>query len=706
MTVNPQIALARDFIENTATSVFLTGRAGTGKTTFLKNLRETSPKRMIVVAPTGVAAINAGGVTIHSFFQMPFGIYVPGMAHAAGEEIRRFSKVKIALIKSIDLLVIDEISMVRADLLDNIDEVLRRFRDRSKPFGGVQLLMIGDVQQLSPVTKDDEWAILKSHYRSPYFFESNALRQTAYVTIELKHIYRQTDREFIGLLARVRDNTVDRATLDALNARCRPDFDPPQSEGYITLSSHNATAKAINDRKLAALPGREYSFEASVEGEFPDYLYPCEETLRLKKDAQVMFTKNDHSPEKRYVNGTIGVVTAISADRIEVLPGGAGQAIAVEKDMWENLRYSIDPSTGQVISEMAGVFTQYPLRTAWAITIHKSQGLTFDRAVIDAADSFSHGQVYVALSRCRTLEGIVLRSPLPPQAIISDRAVGDFSHYVETNQPSEEHLDNLKQRYYYELLTELFDFRALFSHHKAVGRFLEEHLWRLYPKLAERWKESEKEFSARIMEVSLRFRLQIDRMSGPGCENDEHLRERVAKGAAYFSDQCASLVLPLLDAARVSIDNKEHKKTYGELLSRLGAALRIKLSTLNAALDRFSVTAHLEARAAAIAQGETASKPKAAKAAKEAKTEKEDPGRDILVPELFETLREWRLGEARRREVAAFVIATQKALTGIANTMPLTMQELMEIKGVGKTFAENYGQTVIKIISDYRDGKI
>lgn len=436
---NPELELARRFVERTATSVFLTGKAGTGKTTFLRELRARSPKRMIVLAPTGVAAINAGGVTIHSFFQLAFAPYVPeserGIAPDRPREAVRFSRQKIAIIKSIDLLVIDEISMVRADVLDAVSDVLRRFRDRRKPFGGVQLLLIGDVRQLAPVVRDEEWALLRTFYDSPFFFDSKALKQTDYVGIELQRVYRQSDGRFVELLNRVRDGRVDRNVLDELNRRYVPGFRPGDDEGYITLTSHNHTADAINERRLAELDAPSHTFEAEIEGAFPEYLYPTHPSLMLKKGAQVMFVKNDPSPEKRYYNGRIGTVTALDENRVEVLPRGESVPIAVEPAEWTNAKYVIDPDSKEISERIEGRFVQYPLRTAWAITIHKSQGLTFDRAVIDAAASFSHGQVYVALSRCRSLDGLVLSSPLDERCIVGDPTVQGFCERVSSERP-------------------------------------------------------------------------------------------------------------------------------------------------------------------------------------------------------------------------------------------------------------------------------
>ncbi|MDR2913143.1 MAG: AAA family ATPase [Alistipes sp.] len=714
MPTNPQIDLAHDFLACTGENIFLTGRAGTGKTTFLHELRKRSPKRMVVVAPTGIAAINAGGVTMHSFFQLPFGIFIPGSTREGGE-VRRFSKAKIAIIKSIDLLVIDEISMVRADLLDSVDDVLRRFRDRSRPFGGVQLLMIGDMQQLAPVVRDEEWALLRDYYASPYFFDSVALRRTSYTSIELQHIYRQSDTHFIDLLARVRDNRVDEQTLQALNERHCPDFDPPQSEGYITLTSHNHTARRINDDKLAVLSTPEYLFRAEIEGDFPEYLYPVEAELRLKEGAQVMFSKNDPSPEKRFMNGTIGTVTRLEDELIEVQPAAGGEPIVVEMAEWLNTKYAIDTATSSITEQTDGIFRQYPLRTAWAITIHKSQGLTFDRAIIDAADSFSHGQVYVALSRCRTLEGMVLRTPLRRGAIISDDTVDRFSRDVADNQPDDQTLSAFRKQYHESLLGELFDFEPLWRSWRAAGAYMEEGLAQLYPRLVERWHEAGGTLSSEVA-IGVRFRGQIARLMTDDYASDPVLAERVRKGADYFLERCAPLALLLSEAAASPVDNKEVKKRVGSLLERVGKELRVKLSTLAAMQQApFSVQAYLEVKGAAVAEVESGAgsrgKSKVDRKVSAGGTMGSAEGRaagsdeDILDPELFELLRAWRNALAREQGVSAFVIATQKALIGIANTRPSTVEQLAAIKGIGKVFIAKYGSAVLGIVADYGLGE-
>jgi hypothetical protein len=448
LQTNPKLELAANFIRYTDKHLFLTGKAGTGKTTFLRNLKNLTWKRHVVVAPTGVAAINAGGVTIHSFFQLPFGPQIPeelanrippdsADAKHSASRFQRFTREKINIIKSIDLLVIDEISMVRADMLDAIDAVLRRYRNRNIPFGGIQLLMIGDLQQLAPIAKEDEWRLLRDYYDSVYFFSSKALQKTDYVSIELTTIYRQSDEDFIRLLGKVRENKLDDQALAALEKRYIANFRPGPDEGYITLTTHNYQSQDINTYRLNELKGKTHSFDAEITDDFPSYNYPTDEILKLKVGAQVMFVKNDPSPLKVFYNGKIGKITGIDDDTIYVKCPGDDSLISVTPLEWQNCRYTLDEQTKEISETVIGSFRQYPLKLAWAVTIHKSQGLTFDKAIIDARQAFAHGQVYVALSRCRTLEGMVLSTSISSQALKTDLTVGDYVKKLEENAPDE-----------------------------------------------------------------------------------------------------------------------------------------------------------------------------------------------------------------------------------------------------------------------------
>ncbi|MDR2936004.1 MAG: AAA family ATPase [Rikenellaceae bacterium] len=704
MTTNTELDLARGFLEFTGTNIFLTGKAGTGKTTFLHNLRKDSPKRMIVVAPTGVAAIQAGGVTMHSLFQLPLGPYLPGAKRATEEKNRfanLFSKEKINIIRSIDLLVIDEVSMVRADVLDAVSDVLMRHRNSKKPFGGVQLLMIGDLQQLAPVVKDDEWALLRDHYPSPYFFDSCALRSTPYIPIELRQIFRQNDPVFIELLNRVRDNAVDAPTLATLNRRCIPGFSPSDGDGYIILTTHNNTARSVNDRKLAELDSAQFTYGAMIEGDFPEFSYPTDRVLVLKKGAQVMFLKNDPSPEKRYFNGKIGTVVCLDEKSIEVRPNGGSGPIHVELAEWTNTRYTINKDNNEITEVVDGRFLQYPLKTAWAITIHKSQGLTFERAVIDASASFSHGQVYVALSRCRSLEGMVLSTPLSPTAIINDTLVKRYTGGIEAAQPTESTLSVQRRAYVSDLLAELFDYRPLEIRLGILQRLMVEHLSRLYPALIERWQGFSSVFSREIVSVGETFQNQLRRLvaAAGDPENDPALTDRVTKGVAYFRAKEAKGLIPLLAASNVEIDNKETRRTIAEALDRVRELLAVKEATLLAASNGFTIAAHLKARAKALLEKSPFTTLRGMK-------KKVSASNDIANPELLEILRIWRKATADEQEVPPYAVLHQKGLIGICDKLPSTKKELLSIDRIGQSFMTKYGAQVLKIVKDYRMGRV
>ncbi len=530
MEANRELRTAWEFAEHTGTSIFLTGKAGTGKTTFLKTLKEHSSKRLIVVAPTGVAAINAAGVTIHSFFQLPPSIYVPGMAI---KDRFDYSKDKRRIMRTLDMLVIDEISMVRADLLDAIDVVLRRFRDAGKPFGGVQLLMIGDLQQLTPVVTAQDEPMLSRYYDTPYFFGSRALQQVSYVTIQLTHVYRQQDMRFISILNHVRDGQPTTDDLVALNRRVNTAFRPNASEGYIRLTTHNNKADSFNEMQLAMLKGEKHTYCAEVKGEFPQSSYPMDMDLVLKVGAQVMFIKNDTSPLHRYYNGRIGHVVRLSDTQIDVLCPGDSEPITVEMQEWENTKYVINEQTRVIEPQVQGTFKHYPLRLAWAITIHKSQGLTFERAIIDAGQSFAPGQVYVALSRCKSLEGMVLATPITQQGIINDQRVDQYITRQEAEAArSIEALPMLKEEYYRHQLIDLFDFNDLDSSVQMVHRTLLEY-FRGQPKLTDYMGTAVSALKHDVMDVAYKW-LTVIRQQSAAALHDAQFLERVKRSAGYF----------------------------------------------------------------------------------------------------------------------------------------------------------------------------
>lgn len=424
--------VARFIVEKTDMSLFLTGKAGTGKTTFLREVVRYTKKKCIVLAPTGIAAVNAGAMTIHSFFQFGLGPFVQGVIEPKSDF--RINKSKLELIRHLQLLIIDEVSMVRADLMDHIDVELRRIRRNSKPFGGVQLLMIGDLQQLPPIAHGGEDELLRQYYKTLYFFSSAALKSMKYSCIELKNVYRQTDRHFIDILNHARDCTLTSQDISDLNARYIPGFSPKPEDGYIRLMTHNRQVDYVNETEMEKLDSKPYTFVAAVTGTFPEESYPTADSLTLKKGAQVMFIKND--PERRFIYGTLGEVKSIDKNSIAVRLAESGMIIDVEPVEWQNIRYQFDEESKEISSKQIGRFKQYPLKAAWAITVHKSQGLTFDKAIIDVHAAFSPGQAYVALSRCRTLDGLVLSSPVSASVFMRDNAVDAYMNYI--SRPVEE----------------------------------------------------------------------------------------------------------------------------------------------------------------------------------------------------------------------------------------------------------------------------
>lgn len=701
--LNPQAQQAWNIIETTNTNLFLTGKAGTGKTTFLRRLKAESSKRIIVVAPTGIAAINAEGMTIHSFFQLSFAPFLPN--YSMKEQQYRFSKQKIRVIQSVDTLVIDEISMVRADLLDAVDSVLRRFRKNQQPFGGVQIVMIGDLGQLAPVAKDDEWQMLSRYYDTPYFFSSLALKRTPYAIIELTKVYRQRDNYFLDLLNKVRDNRADETVLKALNSRYVPGFQPRSDEGYIRLVTHNSQAQQENERQLRMLPTQAFTYRASIEGKYPEMLFPTDETLVLKKGAQVMFVKNDSSAEKAYYNGMIGTIEAISADGLSVRAKDTGEIINVEREKWDNTRYVLNEQTSEISEEVDGTFSQYPLKTAWAITVHKSQGLTFDRAIIDVQHAFTHGQTYVALSRCRMLEGLVLSAPLPMTAIIRDSAVDDFASHAVEHTPSDDQISMLQRNYFLSVLSELFDFRPLMNAFDRVLDLLTGHFKRTYPKLIMEFKVRSESIKTQLYDVAERFKLQYSQIviSSADYRNDAHLQERLVKGAEYFS-RTISDVEQLVRKTTVKTDNKELKKRWADLFPSLKEIVMQKRALLNVvSADGFSLNEFLHQRALVLAGkvGDTEAKPKTAAkptSGNKAPAAPKPAADEILHPDVLEALTDWRRERALKAHVPAYCIAQQKSLQQIANQLPQTQEALAAITSFGKVRAEKYGEEILAVI--------
>ena len=691
MHVNKELELAFDFIEKTDRNVFLTGKAGTGKTTFLHRLKSTTLKRMVVVAPTGVAAINAKGVTIHSFFQMPFGPIIPGQSQDKTAQQRKFNKKKIDIIRSLDLVVIDEISMVRADLLDGIDQVLRRYKDRNKVFGGAQILMIGDLQQLSPVARPNEWELLRPHYETMYFFSSNSFQQANAISIELTHIYRQDNQEFIAILNEIRNNNLSEASATILNKRFDPDFEPKKEDGYITLTTHNNRADAMNTAALAKLKTKTLKFKASIDGDFREHAYPTSELLSLKVGAQVMFIKNDSSPEKRYFNGKIGVITAMNTDTVTVQCGNELEEIDAGIEKWENITYTLDSATKEISENVVGEFSQIPLRLAWAITIHKSQGLTFEKAIIDAEASFAHGQTYVALSRCKTLEGIVLKSKISPSSIISDVTVQVFTKDISENLPDDQDLNDSEKAYELNLIAELFDYYPFLY---PVRRLLDIY----YTNKTSFQGELEAPLEAikdlgvtALLKVSAGFKRELLRLNNEpnSPENDALIKERFIKGVTYFISQTKENIDVPLSKLNFSVENAAVKTDFNNQLQLLEQLVNIKKTCLNAMVDGFERDTYIATRVKAVL--ETPRKARVLRVVVD----------NSKHPKLMISLKLLRTKLSNQEDVPPFQIFTQKSLFEMCDTLPVTPEQLRKVNGMGKIRVQKYGSVIIDIIDSY-----
>ena len=686
---------AERYVRFTGRSIFLTGKAGTGKTTFLKYITQSISKRFVILAPTGVAAINAGGSTIHSFFQLPLCPYLPDVKeliteYQMPERYRRLRKERLKIIRTLDLLIIDEISMVRADLLDAVDMSLRHYRRSSKPFGGVQLLMIGDAHQLSPVVKENERQYMAQVYPSPYFFHSKALQKLDYITIELHKVHRQKDADFLEILNAVREDRITHEVLQKLNSRVNA-FD--SESDVIRLTTHNSQADQVNSSKLAKLPGDPVMFEAEVEGEFPENSYPADSVLSLKKGAQVMFVRND--PEGRFYNGKIGIVESITDRGLITVTDQDGESIAVEPVDWENIEYALDESSGEIMPEVIGKFRQLPLRIAWAVTIHKSQGLTFDNVIIDAGAAFAFGQVYVALSRCRTLEGISLENPIRPSAIYSDSHVAVFNAGRQSLESVRSALDGEERRHTFDLLKDIFGIgdmvKALTAYRKAWAGTMEQ----LYP------SEYQRLIRYQIKAEDLRktgdtFRIQLTRIEGTPSEDDSYLNERIRKASEYYLPIVEEIRKYCIVIADLEVDNKEVKKRLKEDAEELFIQLDILCQTFESIIaEGFSIEKYGKIRTECQLEDRTKARKRLRKIIKSADTP------STVNEELREKLQEWRTERFKADNVPAYTIMHQSTLIEIASLVPKTMTELLSIKGLGKAKCEKYGQEILEITSKY-----
>ena len=738
--------LAERYIQETGISVFLTGKAGTGKTTFLKHIVAGCSKRLAVVAPTGVAAVNAGGVTIHSFFQLPLCPYLPDVKelvteYQMPEKNRSLRKDRVKILRTLELLIIDEISMVRADILDAIDATLKRYRKNDRPFGGVQLLMIGDVQQLPPVVTESEKPFMDQVYPSPFFFNSRAFRKLGYIVIELNKIHRQRDAEFTSMLNDIRTGNPSDQTLERLNRRLDPGFDPPSGEYWIRLTTHNHQSDAINREKMDALKGKSMIFKAEIDGNYPESAYPAETELRLKKGAQVMFTRNDTSGSSMYFNGKIGTVTELDPEII--VTDENGNEIIVNQEKWDNVRYEINPETQEIQAVNDGSFTQYPLRAAWAITIHKSQGLTFDRVIIDAGRAFSFGQVYVALSRCRSLEGIVLTTPITRRCTFRNTEVAIFENGYTPENQAVESLDNYRESYLVDKICSTFSLGRIASLSLKLEKLWKGSLGSVYPKISARFTAlvtgQDEDFSGveAIASVGTRFQSQIREIFADQSrcteDRDAFVNERISKACAYFTAQLGYYAKSIAPTCLVEIENKETQKVFKNIAEELLKELIFRLSLYRATMaDGFSVKLYsrvateceLEktgtlkscvrriisaSRAAADKDGGNAGTDKAndkkevPESGMDADTSDIDTEYDEATEKLLKVLKAWRKMKYEELHLPAFMIMHQKVLVQIAEEKPASREELMQINGFGKKQWDKYGEEILEIIEEYHN---
>lgn len=576
--LNDIAKLTADFINTTDRHVFLTGKAGTGKTTFLKHIVQHTHKKTIVAAPTGIAAINAQGVTLHSLLQLPFGAFIPERVVPPNVNTQfttlynlfsnlRFNSSKRQLIQEMELLIIDEVSMLRADLLDCIDHMLRYLRKRKDvPFGGAQILFIGDLLQLPPVVKDDEWNILKSYYNSSYFFEAKALSAQPLIHVELEKIYRQSDDQFIAILNRFRENEQRKEDIDFLNQLYKPEISEADAEGFIHLTTHNRKADNINAERLRALDSKSLTYQADISNDFPENSYPIPEKLVLKEGAQVMFIKNDPSGDGQFFNGKIGHVSKLSSGSIKVKFSN-GDEVDVPQYTWENKRYSLNKDTNEIDEKVLGSFTHFPLKLAWAVTVHKSQGLTFEKAILDLSGAFTQGQVYVALSRLTSLDGLVLSSRIPTDGFDISSSMREFSEAKPSLDELSGRLTKDRNEYLFQLISRHFDFEELARNFRSHILSFDKQENRSLKQQFLEWTNELTEPIMALVKVGKSFQSQAYSIIHQD-QDIQQLSERVKKAKEYFTP----ILMTAYDAIKThdkNLKDKTRLKTYRKELKEL-----------------------------------------------------------------------------------------------------------------------------------------
>ncbi|TDG36996.1 helicase [Pedobacter changchengzhani] len=692
MSTDNQLIL--DFLSLTNQPIFLTGKAGTGKTTLLRQIRDTTKKNFAVVAPTAVAAINAGGVTLHSFFQIPFGPLIPPTTELeSNEKIIKFSEEKSKLLRCLELLIIDEVSMVRADLIDFIDFTLRKVRGIKTAFGGVQVLMIGDLYQLSPVA-NDAWHVLKKYYASPYFFDSQVLKKTTLTTFLLEKVYRQSDPLFLEILNGIRENNISTLLLDKLNERHDDVLDEVWKDEYITLTTHNQLVTQINSDCLNNLTDEVKIFQAVIVGDFPKDAYPTDELLQIKLGAQVMFIKNDSSGKKQYYNGKAGKITAIQEDTISVsFIDGSGE-IAVSREEWQNIKYNLNQDDNKIRETNTGSFFQFPFKLAWAITVHKSQGLTFDKAIVDVSASFTHGQAYVALSRCRSLEGLVLKSPVKQENIITDPRIIQFTNNAIANTPTLQSLNTYKIAYEWSLIEALFDFTSI----EKLFKFLEENNFNnqreniSFKELVDKINVPLKQ---EIFKIAILFNTK-ELSNQPKTEKFTNAKTfiiRLEKAVSYFIPKVDFVISEMEKMAGVNIYMDEKAEKMLTVINNFLSELEIKINLLKLNWAQFSPSNYANTNYTAsnkfvILQNRKAIKPK------------EEP-KEIENIQLYNTLLNWRESYAKAQNVPPHSIISEQTIVQIASKLPKTIDQLAALKGIGVGNAREIGDKLLRHVNSY-----
>jgi len=693
--------IAWDLVNQSCRNIFLTGKAGTGKTTFLKYIRQNCSKQMAVVAPTGVTAINAGGVTIHSFFQLPFSPFIPeskgfGDHDAITDKHSLLSRLRLTnekkkVIQELELLIIDEISMVRCDTLDAIDTVMRHIRQRRlERFGGVQVLFIGDMFQLPPVVPGQEWQILAEYYSSPYFFDSKVILEEPPVYIEFTKIYRQSEERFINLLNQVRNNEMNEEGIKTLDDRFIPDFPRSKDDGYVILTTHNRKADVTNAEELQKLGGKMQLFTAEIKGEFPEKSYPVDVQLTLKAGAQVMFIKNDTADRgKRYFNGKIGVITKIEPDKINVQCKGEPDEIEVTKETWDNIRYSVNRSTRQLEEETLGSFMQFPLRLAWAITIHKSQGLTFEKAIIDAGDAFAPGQVYVALSRCTSLSGMVLQSRVRSSSLHSDGRIVAFSKCRSSSAELQHELAAARKNYQLSVLNSMYEFGLAVETCKSLIAYVEEHNASFNAETMV-WLINLRENINAIKDVGLKFQSQLKILFIQESIESLAIQDRIKASATFFKIKLEECI-GYLQKSPAATDSRLHAKEYNDILREIFSQLYLKKYLIQGLETGFSIEAYQQRKKGFILPAFSLN----------AYATASPQQMDIPHPLLYAQLRKLRDGICSKSDLPIYIVAGSNTLFEMARYLPQTLTELRKISGFGDAKVEKYGQGFLDLIIGY-----